>query len=48
MYLFNFLTVLALHCCTGFSLVLESGGYLLVVVQRLLTEAGSLDSEHRL
>ena len=48
MYLFNFVTVLALHCCTGFSLVLESWGYLLGVVQRLLTEVGSLVSEHRL
>ena len=40
--------MLGLHCCTGCSLVLESGGYPLVVVQRLLTAVGSLVSEHRL
>ena len=27
-----FLTLLSLHCCAGFSLVAESGGYSLAVV----------------
>ena len=35
-YLFIFLTVLGLHCCMGFSLVVKRGGYSLVVVRGLL------------
>ena len=34
--LFLFLAVLGLHCCVGFSLVVTSRGYSLVVVHRLL------------
>ena len=34
-----FLTVLSLHCCAGFSLVAESGGYSPVAVLGLLTVA---------
>lgn len=32
-YLFIFLTVLGLHCCVGFSLVVKRGGCSLVVVR---------------
>ena len=46
MYLF--LTVLGLHCCQGFSLVADSGGYSLVAVRRLLIAVASLVVEHRL
>ena len=40
MYLF--VAVLGLHCCRGFSLVVLSRGYSLVVVNGLLVEAASL------
>ena len=40
-YLFLFWAVLGLRCYLGFSLVVESGGYSLVVVCRL-TVVGSL------
>ena len=43
-----FLPVLGLHCCVGFSLVLKSRGYLLVVVRGLLTVVASLVVEHGL
>ena len=34
--------MLGLHCCTGFSVVVESEGYSLVVVQRLSIAVASL------
>ena len=37
-----FLAVLSLCCCTGFSLVVESEGYSLAVVVRLLVAVASL------
>ena len=37
-----FLAVLGLHCCMGFSLVVVSGGYPIVVVCGLLIEVASL------
>lgn len=39
---------LGLHCCASFSLVVESRGYSLVAVRRLLTVGASLIGEHRL
>ena len=39
-YLFIFLTVLGLHCCMGFSLVVKRRGYSLVVVRGLLIAVG--------
>ena len=47
-FIYLFLTVPGLRCCTGFSLVVGSEGYSLVVVLRLLTVAASLVAEHRL
>ena len=47
-YLIYFLGVLGLHCCTGFSLVLVSGNYSLVVVSRLLIAVAFLAAEHEL
>ena len=44
--LFYLLSVLALHCCTGFSLVAAIRGYSLVAGHRLLTAAASLVAEH--
>ena len=44
----KFLAVLGLCCCVGFSLVVASGGYFLVVVCRLLIVMASLIAEHRL
>ena len=38
---FKFLTVLGLHCCPGFSLVVAGGGYCLVVVHGLLISVAS-------
>ena len=40
--------MLGLCCCMGFSLVAESGGYLLAAVPRLLTAGPSLVAEHGL
>ena len=37
-----FMAMLGLGCCVGFSLVVESGGYFLVVVERLLIAVVSL------
>lgn len=48
MYLFNFLTVLALHCCTGFSLVAESRDHALVAARGHLTVAASPVGKHGL
>ena len=36
------MAVLDLHCCTGFSLVVASGGYFLVVLLELLIKVASL------
>ena len=44
----HFLAVLGLSCCTGFSLLVVSEGYFLVVVGRLLIVGASLVTEHRL
>ena len=41
MYLL-FLSVLGLHCCMGFSLVVVNGGYCLIAVRRLLIVVTSL------
>ena len=40
--------MLGLHCCSGFSLVVASGGYPLVAVLRLLIAVAFLVVEHRL
>ena len=42
------LAVLGLRCCSGFSLVVASGGYSLFVVLRLLIGMASLVAERRL
>ena len=47
-YLILFLAVLGLHCCMGFSLVVKSRGYSLVVVHGLLIVRASLVAEHGL
>ena len=44
----SFLAVLGLHCCTGFSSVIESRGYSPVSVNGLLIAEASLVAEHRL
>ena len=41
-----FMTMLGLHCCTGFSLVAADGGYSAVAACRRLTAMGSLAVEH--
>ena len=41
-FLILFLGVLGLHCCSGFSLVVVSGGYYGVLVRRLLIVVTSL------
>ena len=46
-FFLNFLAVLGLHCCTGFSLAAASGGYSLVAVCRLLFSVASFVAEHR-
>ena len=38
--------MLGLHCCTGLSVVLESKGYSLIVVQRLSIAVASLVAQH--
>ena len=45
---FLLLAVLGLHCCKGFSLVVASRNYFLVVVPRLLIVVASLVVERRL
>ena len=42
------MAVLGLHCCTGFSLVAESGSHSLGAVHGLLTVVASLVVGHRL
>ena len=42
LFIYLFLTVLDPHCCVGFSLVVESRGYSLLVVRGLLIEVASL------
>ena len=46
--IYLFLTVLGLHCCSGFSLVAASRGHSLVAVRRLLIVMASLLAEHGL
>ena len=46
--LFIFLAALGLRCCTGFYLVVASGGHSLVAVLRLLDVVVSHIAEHRL
>ena len=41
------MVVLGLHCFVGFSLVLASLGYSLVVACKLLIEVASLVAEHK-
>ena len=48
MYVFLFLAVLDLHCCSGFSLVAGNKDYSLVAVLGLLIAVASLLTEHRL
>ena len=45
-YLFIVLAVLGLCCCSGFSLVVGSGGYSRVAVLERLIVVASLISEH--
>ena len=47
-YLLLFLAMLGLCCCTGFSRVVASRGYFVVVVHRLLIAVASLAAEHGL
>ena len=45
--IYLFMSVLSLHpCCMGFSLVLVSGGYSLVLAHGLLIAGASLVAEH--
>ena len=37
--------MLGLHCCTGFSLIVVSGGYSVVAVEGPLIAVTSLDAE---
>ena len=46
MYLF--VAVLGLHCCRGFSLIVASGSYSLVIERRLLILVAFLSVEHGL
>ena len=47
-FIYLFLTVPGLRCCTGFSLVAVSGGYSLVAVLELLIAMASLAVGHGL
>ena len=47
-FIYLFLAVLGLHYCSGFSLVLASGGYSLVAVHGFLSVMAFLVVEHRL
>ena len=47
-YLILFLAVLGIHCCMGFSLVVKSRSYSLVVEHGLLIVVASLVAEHGL
>ena len=46
--IYLFLAVLGLRCRVGFSLVVESEGYSLAAVRRLLITVTNLVAEHRL
>ena len=46
--IYLFLAVLGLRCHVGFSLVVESEGYSLAAVRRLLITVTNLVAEHRL
>ena len=48
LFIYLFLTVLDLCCCTGFSLVVASRGYPPAVVLALLIAVASLVAEHGL
>ena len=48
MFIYLFLTVLSLYHCTGFSLVADSRGYILVAERELLLAVDSLVVEHGL
>ena len=48
MFIYLFLTVLSLYHCTGFSLVADSRGYILVAERELLLAVASLVVEHGL
>ena len=47
-FFFFFLALLCLHCFSGFSLVVMTGGYSLAVVGGLLTVVASFVAEHGL
>ena len=47
LFIYLFLAVLGLHCCSGFSLV-TSRGYSLVAVHGLLIVVASLAAEYKL
>ena len=47
-FIYLFWSVLGLHCCTGFTLVVASRCYSLLAVCMLLIEMASLVMEHRL
>ena len=47
-YLIYFLAVLGLHWCMGFSLVMEKGGYSLIVMRGFLIAVTSFVAERRL
>ena len=47
-FIYLFLAVLGLCCCSGFSLVVEGGGYSLVTVCGLLITVASVVVEHGL
>ena len=48
LFIYLFLAVLGLHCCTGFSVVAESWNCPLAVVYRVLTAVASLIVGHEL
>ena len=47
-FIYLFLAVPGLYCCSGFSLVVASRAYSLVAVRGLLTAVASLVAEHGL
>ena len=47
-FIYLFLAVLGLHCCSGFSLVAASKGYSLVTMLEFLIVVAPLAAEHRL
>ena len=48
LFIHLFLAVLGLHCCSGFSLVVMSGGYSPAAVRGLLIVVASLAAEYEL